>query len=200
MKIVVATNNKDKLVQFRHFLCDNFELLTLQQVGVYDIVEETGTTLRENAFIKANHAYKKTNLPVVADDSGLCVDAMGGAPGVYSAEYGGGNSPQTLIRNMELTDVERNNLLIQAMKRKNNRACHFACCLCLIMPDKPVIYFEAELHGELLHKPQGNGGFGYDPIVYLPKMRCSNAELPIDKKMQISHRGQAMRKLKEYLL
>ncbi|MCL2546692.1 MAG: RdgB/HAM1 family non-canonical purine NTP pyrophosphatase [Oscillospiraceae bacterium] len=191
MQLIIASNNAKKAAELHALLDGKFELLTLQQAGIYNVPEETGTTFRENALIKANAAHIRTGMPVVADDSGLCVDALGGAPGVYSAEYG---SPQAV------TDTDRNALLLKNMNNKDNRTCHFVSCLCLLLPNKPPIYFEGYCHGELLHNPRGNGGFGYDPLVYLPAYKKTMAELPSEVKNAISHRGQAMVKLKEYLL
>ena len=190
MRILLATNNAKKLIELQQLLGDSFELLTLKDVGIDNVPDETGTTFRENALIKAQAAQKHCDLPVISDDSGLCVEALNGEPGVYSAEYG---------KPLAVTDQDRNELLLRNMNLHNNRACYFVCCFCLLLPNQPPQYFEGYCHGELLRQPQGENGFGYDPIFYLPQFEKTMAELTPNEKNSVSHRGQAAQKLKEYL-
>ena len=189
MKLVVATNNIKKAAELHALLSPlGVELLTLAQASVDIEIEETGDTFAQNALLKASHANVMTGLPAVADDSGLCVDALDGGPGVYSARYGGVGG-----------DVDRSALLLKNMERHDDRACAFVCCMCLVLPYKPPVYFEGVCRGELLRAPRGSGGFGYDPIFWVPEFQCSMAELTPEIKNLGSHRGRAARKLAAYI-
>ena len=191
--IVVASRNPKKAAELRALLTPlGMRVLTLDQAGVSPVleVEETGHTFLQNAFLKANFASTATGLTSVADDSGLSVCALNGAPGIYSARYG---APEAE------TDADRNAFLLRQMQGMSDRRCAFVCALCLIEPYAPPRYFEGRCEGELLSAPQGQNGFGYDPLFYLPERKKTMAELPAAEKNQISHRARAMRLLAAYL-
>lgn len=191
MKFIIATNNKKKLLELERILKPlGIDAITAREAGVeLDDVEETGTTFAENAFIKADAAFKKTGLPSVADDSGLCVDALDGRPGIYSARYAGDNA----------TDEEKISKLLTELEgvEDEKRTAHFACAICCILPDGSKIEVEGRCQGKIAFEPCGDGGFGYDPVfMYGDK---SYAQLSAEEKDAVSHRGQALRKLKAEL-
>lgn len=191
MKFIIATNNQKKLKELERILNPlGINAVSAKDEGIsLDDVEETGITFAENALLKAEAAFKKTGLPSVADDSGLCVDALDGRPGIHSARYAGENA----------TDSDKNNKLLSELKDvpKKDRTAHFTCAICCILPDGEKIEVEGRCEGSIAFEPHGNGGFGYDPIFkYSDK---SYAELSSDEKDSISHRGQALRKLKAEL-
>ena len=189
MKIVLATNNIGKLEEFN----DLFHALKIEFIsqakGNVPEIAETGTTFVENALLKAKHASLYTSLPVLADDSGLSVDALNGAPGVYSARYAGEKSnAQEKIQKL-LNELKN----VPAAKR----TARYHCALVLLRYKtlKEPIIVETSWEGQILFEPRGSQGFGYDPIFYIPELNCSVAELNRDKKNQLSHRGKALRKL-----
>ena len=191
MKFIIATNNKKKLLELERILKPlGIDAITAREAGVeLDDVEETGTTFAENALIKSDAAFKKTGLPSVADDSGLCVDALDGRPGIYSARYAGDNA----------TDEEKISKLLTELEdvEDEKRTAHFACAICCILPDGSKIEVEGRCHGKIAFEPCGDGGFGYDPVfMYGDK---SYAQLSAEEKDAVSHRGQALRKLKAEL-
>lgn len=191
MKFIIATNNQKKLKELERILNPlGINAVSAKDEGIsLDDVEETGTTFAENAYLKAEAAFKKTGLPSVADDSGLCVDALDGRPGIYSARYAGEKA----------TDGDKNNKLLLELNgvSEKDRTAHFTCAICCILPDGEKIEVEGICEGSIAFEPHGNGGFGYDPIFkYSDK---SYAELSSDEKDSISHRGQALRKLKAEL-
>ena len=180
MKIVIATHNKGKIVEFKRMLEPmGIEVVTAE----LSEPEETGTTFAENAFIKAESACKETGLPAVADDSGLCVDALDGAPGIYSARY------------CEGTDEDRNAFLLKNMQDKENRACRFVCAIACVLADGETLTVRGECEGTLLRENHGAGGFGYDPIFFYPPAGMTSAELTAEEKNAVSHRGKALRKM-----
>lgn len=191
MKFIMATNNAHKVIELSRILLPlGIEVVSAKDAGItLDDVEETGTTFAENAFLKANSAYKKTGMPVVADDSGLCVDALDGRPGVYSARYGGEGA----------TDSEKNAKLLDELRNVDdaNRTAHFTSAICCILEDGSRIDVEGICNGKIAFEPHGNGGFGYDPI-FICGNKCY-AELSGEEKDAISHRGIALRKLKAEL-
>ena len=193
MKFIIASNNKKKLVELERILNPlGINAVTPKEEGItLDDVEENGTTFAENAFLKANAAYLKTGLPAVADDSGLCVDALDGRPGVYTARYGGEG----------LTDEERYIKLLDEMKNVDDdkRSAHFTSSICCILPDGSKITAEGICEGKIGYEPIGKDGFGYDPIFYLPQYGCTTAQLEPDVKNELSHRGKALRAIKEQL-
>lgn len=188
-KIIAATKNKNKVREFKEILPD-FDIITQEEAGIDLDVEETGTTFRENALLKAKAIFEKTNIPALADDSGLEVDALGGEPGVYSARYGGEG----------LDDRGRLNLVLEKMKNveDENRKARFVCSIAFVTKDKT---YEAEgvCEGVLIREPKGENGFGYDPIFYVPQMGKTTAEMTPEEKNAISHRGKALRNLKDIL-
>lgn len=158
------------------------EVLSQAEVGVDLEPEETGTTFEENARIKAQAVMQATGLPAIADDSGLMVDALGGDPGVYSARYGGPG----------LDDTGRWQLLLKNMAGESNRACKFVSVICCAFPDGGEVMARGECPGILAQGPSGDGGFGYDPIFYLPQLGKTMAQLTPAEKNQISHRARAL--------
>lgn len=194
MKLVLASKNQKKLRELREILsAQGVEVVSEADVGVDVDVEETGTTFEENALLKARAVCEASGLPAVADDSGLCVDALGGAPGVYSARYGGPG----------LDDVGRYQLLLENMRGMLDRRCKFVSAICCCFPDGEVITARGECPGTLAYAPKGEDGFGYDPIFFLPERKKTFAELTAEEKNAISHRGNALRdfagQLKAYL-
>ncbi len=194
MKMILASNNKGKLREMRELLSDiGIEVISQREAG-YDIeVEETGTTFEENSYLKASAITAISGLPAVADDSGLMVDYLGGEPGVYSARYTG---------NHEDSDVDRYMYLLKKMEGVSDRRAKFVSAVCCTFPNGDVIRTRGECHGNLLHAPVGEHGFGYDPIFAPDDCEGSMAELTDEEKNAISHRGKAVRefteKLREY--
>ena len=190
-RIVVASGNRGKLAEFERLLGGSGIAFVAQgELGVEDI-EETGLTFVENALLKARHAARATGLPALADDSGLCVDALGGAPGLYSARYAGrhGDAAANIERLLlHLCDVP-----------EGARTAHFHCTLGLLRhPDDPrPLLAQGEWHGRILHAPRGDGGFGYDPVFLDPATGLTAAELDPDTKNRTSHRGQALARLRD---
>lgn len=188
-KIIAATKNKNKVREFKEILPD-FDIITQEEAGINSDVEETGTTFRENALLKAKTIFEKTNIPALADDSGLEVDALGGEPGVYSARYGGAG----------LDDRGRLNLVLKKMKDvpDENRKARFVCSIAFVTKERT---YEAEgvCEGVLIREPKGENGFGYDPIFYVPQMGKTAAEMTPGEKNAVSHRGKALRNLKDIL-
>lgn len=195
MKVVLASKNPHKLVEIRK-ITEKFgmELVLESQLGVDIDVEETGTTFEENSFLKAEAVMKATGLPALADDSGICVDALGGQPGIYSARYGFDDT---------LDDRGRLELLLKNTEQvpDGQRQAQFVCVITFVTPEGQTIQARGEVHGELLRAPAGEGGFGYDPIFYYPPYGKSLAEVTPEEKNRVSHRARALEafhdKLKE---
>lgn len=187
MKIVIASGNVGKIAEIEHYLTS----LPIQLVSqsAYDVpfIEETGASFIENALLKARHASQHCGLPALADDSGLSVDALDGAPGIYSARYAGPSA----------TDADNIAKLLRATESlpETKREASFYCALAFVRHalDPVPLICVGQWKGVLLRHPQGTQGFGYDPIFYVPEMQCSAAELPADKKNELSHRGKAMK-------
>ncbi|WP_159016515.1 RdgB/HAM1 family non-canonical purine NTP pyrophosphatase [Cognatiluteimonas profundi] len=193
MQLVLASGNAGKLDELRTVLGDcGLQLRAQSEFAVGD-VEETAPTFIENALIKARHAARATGMPALADDSGLCVDALGGAPGLYSARYGGGHADAQ--RNIERLLLEMRDLPDQ------RRGARFYCVLVLLRSadDPQPLIAEGEWFGRILRTPRGDGGFGYDPVFLDPVHGCSAAELDPAVKNSISHRGRALAVLKQRL-
>ena len=183
MKVVLASHNQKKMVEMKAILSQmGVEVLSQAEVGMDLEPEETGTTFEENARIKAPAVMQATGLPAIADDSGLMVDALGGDPGVYSARYGGPG----------LDDTGRWQLLLKNMAGESNRACKFVSVICCAFPDGGEVMARGECPGILAQGPSGDGGFGYDPIFYLPQLGKTMAQLTPAEKNQISHRARAL--------
>jgi XTP/dITP diphosphohydrolase len=180
----MATGNPGKIREIARLLEGlGIEVVAQSEFGVGD-AEETGTTFAENSLLKARHAAAATGLPAIADDSGLAVDALGGAPGVWSARYAGGAGDQA-----------NNDKLLAALDGIENRAAAFHCVATYVEPDGAPLVAEGVWRGRILDEPRGTGGFGYDPLFYVSECGCSSAELPAEEKNARSHRGQALRKL-----
>jgi XTP/dITP diphosphohydrolase len=183
-KIVMATSNPGKIREIARMLEGlGIEVIAQSDFGVSD-ADETGTTFAENSLIKAQHAADATGLPAIADDSGLAVDALGGAPGVYSARYAG-----------DAGDQANNEKLLAALANVEDRGAAFHCVATYVAPGEAPLVAHGEWRGEILREQRGAGGFGYDPLFFIPECGCSSAELEPAEKNARSHRGQALRKL-----
>lgn len=190
-ELVIASNNPGKLAEFQILLApQGINVLTQAQLGISE-AEEPHLTFIENALAKARHVSRLSGLPALADDSGICVHALNGMPGVISARYSG----------FPLSDERNNQTLLQAMRTHTDRRAHYACVLVLMRSagDAQPIIAEGEWHGEIALEPRGKGGFGYDPLFWLPELGKTSAELTRDEKHAISHRGKAMQILLERL-
>lgn len=192
MELVVATGNAGKLKEIRRLLqsCE-VKVLGLDQFPDAPDVVEDGETFSANAAKKAETIARLTGLPSLADDSGLTVSALDGRPGVHSARFSGENA----------NDQSNNLKLLEEMASipEGQRQAAFFCVMALSLPDQPTRFFEGRVEGTILHEPQGDGGFGYDPLFWLPDFNCTMAEMPLDEKNRISHRGQALRQVVEFL-
>ena len=189
LKIVLASNNKGKLREFGAMLAPlSIEIHPQGEFHVSEAEEPYGTFL-ENCLAKARHAARSTGLPAIADDSGICVDALGGAPGVLSARFAG--KPKS--------DARNNEKLVESLKGQANRRAHYTCVLVAVRhaDDPEPIIAEGRWYGEVADTPQGEGGFGYDPYFYLPQYGKTAAQLTADEKNAVSHRGVALKKLVE---
>lgn len=190
-KLVLASNNAKKMKELDALLAPlGFEVIAQGSLGIPE-AEEPHVTFIENALAKARHAARHSGLPALADDSGLCVRALGGAPGVISARYGG--EPKS--------DARNNDKLLAELAGQSDRAAHFVSVLVLVRhaDDPQPLIAEGEWHGEIIAERRGDGGFGYDPLFYLPEFGRTAAELDADTKNRVSHRGRAMQKLIERL-
>jgi len=186
MKVVAATGNRHKLIEIREILQD-FEILSQSEAGFAGEVEETGTTFTENAFIKARAVCASTGLPALADDSGLCVRALGGAPGVFSARYSGKG------------DAENRKLLLKNLDGAADRSAKFVSAVALVFPDGREFCAVGETEGEITHEERGTNGFGYDSLFFSKDLKKTFAEATEEEKNSVSHRGRALQKLKEIL-
>ena len=194
MRFVLATHNPGKLREMGEILKDfGIEVVSPRDLGITVDVEETGTTFAENALLKAKAICKEANLPAIADDSGLCVDALNGAPGVYSARYGGEG----------LDDKGRYMLLLSSLRGAPTRAAHFACAVACAFPNGDTLTAEGRCDGSIAYAPLGEGGFGYDPVFLLPGSGKTFGQLTQEEKSGVSHRGRALKefagKLEAYL-
>lgn len=189
MKLVLASKNAKKLVEMQDILSHlGVEVCLQSDVGVDVDVEETGTTFEENSLLKAKAVMEASGLPAIADDSGLCVDALNGAPGVYSARYGGEG----------LDDVGRYRLLLENM-RGMPRGGKFVSVITCCFPNGDVLTSRGECPGTIAFAPQGEGGFGYDPVFFVPSLKKTFAQLTAEEKNAISHRGKALEAFKTEL-
>ena len=193
MKFILASHNKGKLAEMQKILGElGVEVVLQSDLGLDLEPEEDGATFTENARIKAQAVMEASGLPAIADDSGLCVDALNGAPGVYSARYGGLDD-----------DAARCRLLLQNMRGATNRAAHFHTSICCAFPNGDMLTADGDCHGTIAYAPQGENGFGYDPVFFVPEMRKTFGQLTAEEKNAISHRGKALEKfqaeLKSYL-
>lgn len=192
MKIIFATGNENKLREIRQITADmDIEVVSMKEAGVYTDVDETGTTFEENAFLKAAAIAKKCGLPTLADDSGLEIDYLGKQPGIYSSRFMGEDTPYS----------EKNAELLRRMEGvpDEERTARFVCAICYVRPDGSSETVRATMEGIVAHQAAGENGFGYDPIFFLPEKGCTSAELPPEEKNRISHRGKALRKMRDIL-
>ena len=193
MKVILASKNKHKLEEISKITEKfGFELILQSQLGVDIDVEETGTTFEENSLIKAEAVMKATGMAAMADDSGICVEALNGEPGVYSARYGFDET---------LDDWGRLQLLLKNMEAvpDGKRQAKFVCVITMVTPEGETIQARGEIHGELLREPHGENGFGYDPIFYYPPLGMTTAEMSSEDKNQVSHRANALKIFNEKL-
>ncbi len=190
--LIVATKNKGKLQEFKQiFERLPFDVISMTDAGIDDDIDETGNTFEENALIKAREVCKVSGKAVIADDSGLEVDALGGAPGIYSARYAGCNA----------TDQDRNAKLLDALKDvpEEKRTARFVCAAAIVLPDGRNLAVRGTCEGRIAFEPSGCNGFGYDPLFYVPEFGLTIAQMDADMKNRISHRGKALRKMMEHL-
>jgi len=191
-QLVIASNNPGKLREFQRMLAPlGIEVLTQSQLGISE-AEEPHCTFVENALAKARHVSAASGLPALADDSGICVEALHGAPGVQSARFAGDNPK---------SDARNNEKLLQSMQGIEDRRAHYYCVLVLVhqADDPQPLIAEGEWHGEIAHEERGDGGFGYDPLFWLPELGRMSAELSHDEKAQLSHRAKALQVLLQRL-
>ena len=191
-KMIFATGNEGKMREVRMILGDlGAEILSLKEAGIQAEAEENGTTFEENAVIKAKEIMEKTGALVLADDSGLEVDALNGEPGIYSARYMGHGTSYHI----------KNKNLIERLEGKTGeeRSARFVCAIAACFPDGRVLTTRGTMEGQIGYEEKGENGFGYDPIFYLPEYQCYSGELPLEEKNKLSHRGKALRLMKEQL-
>ncbi|ANX13117.1 non-canonical purine NTP pyrophosphatase [Fictibacillus arsenicus] len=192
MKILIATKNIGKVKEFQSMFKDlGIEVISLLDIKNSPDVEETGVTFEENSIIKAEAICSIMKIPVIADDSGLEVDALEGRPGVYSARYAGSEKSDEANMDKVLSELRG--------VAEPNRTARFVCALAFARPDKKTFVVRGTCEGEILSERRGNEGFGYDPIFYLPQLECSMAELSKEEKNKISHRAVALQKLKDFI-
>lgn len=192
-KIIFATGNEGKMKEVRMILKDlDVEVLSLKEAGITAEVAENGATFEENAMIKAKEIMKMSGELVLADDSGLEVDALNKEPGVYSARYMGYDTSYTV----------KNQNIIDRLKGKDGgeRSARFVCAIAAALPDGRMLVTRGTMEGEIGYEERGENGFGYDPIFYLPEYDCYSAELSLEIKNKLSHRGKALRMMKEELI
>lgn len=187
-KLIVATGNAHKLKEIREIF-GGTEVISAYDVGYTGDPEETGKTFAENAVIKAKAAADALGLPALADDSGLCVDALSGAPGIYSARYAGGHGD----------DKANRAKLLKNMRGVKNRNARFVCSVALCFPDGKIVCAEGETSGKILEEERGNGGFGYDPLFYSDDLKKGFGEASAEEKNSVSHRSRALEALKKAL-
>ena len=191
-RIVFATGNEGKMKEIRLILADlGMEILSMKEAGANPDICENGKTFGENAEIKARAVWEETGGIVLADDSGLVVDYIGGEPGIYSARYMGEDTSYAV----------KNQVIIERLKgaQGNERSARFVCNIAAVLPDGSVLHTEKTMEGLIAEEPAGDGGFGYDPILYIPEFGKTSAQLTIEEKNRISHRGKALEAMKEEL-
>ena len=190
MRFVLATHNPKKLREMSDILSQlGIEVVSPGDLGIHVDVEETGTTFAENAMLKAKAICDAAGLPAIADDSGLCVDALNGAPGVYSARYGGEG----------LDDTGRYRLLLENLRGQTTRTAHFTCSIACVFPNGDIITAEDYAPGTIAFAPMGAGGFGYDPVFFYPPLKKTFGQLTAEEKHAVSHRGKALKFCREKL-
>ncbi len=191
-RIIFVTGNKGKLAEIEKILKDlDYEVVSMKDAGVSVDIDENGSTFEENAMIKARAVHDATGEMTMADDSGLEIDALDGRPGIYSARFMGEDTPYSV----------KNKALIDALKGvpDEKRTARFVCACALVLPDGTGYTVRGTFEGRIGYEEKGSNGFGYDPIFFLPERGCTSAELSPEDKNEISHRGQALRKMKEII-
>ena len=191
MKILFATKNEGKLREIREILGPDYEVLSLLDLPEIPEIVENGTSFEENALIKVRAIGPQEDAVVLADDSGLCIDAFSGGPGVYSSRFLGEDTDYTF----------KNNYILEKLSGlpDEERGAHYSCVIAALFPDGTEAVTEARMEGIISEKPAGTGGFGYDPILYLPEFGKTAAEITAEEKNRISHRGLALQKMKEIM-
>lgn len=190
--IILATNNKSKVKEISEMMSgSDITFESLADAGINVEVEETGTTFEENALLKAREICKLSGKPTISDDSGLEIDALDGAPGIYSSRYMGEDTSYDI----------KNNALIEKLENvaDPDRTARFRCCMALVLPDGREFVTEGTMEGIIAREPKGINGFGYDPILFIPEYNRTSAELSSEEKNNISHRGEALRKMIEVI-
>ena len=186
MKLIIASNNAHKLMEIKAILGDHFgEILSMREAGIDHETVEDGETFLQNAEKKAREIAELSGCCALADDSGLCVDALDGAPGIFSARFAGAHGD----------DEANNDLLLERLKGTENRGAHYTCARALVYPDGELLTAEGYLYGEIGCERKGQNGFGYDPLFVLPERGCTTAELSPEEKNAISHRANALHAL-----
>ena len=191
-KIIIATTNEGKMKEFRALLAHkDVEILSMKEAGINIEIEENGKTFEENSAIKAKTVCEYSGCLCLSDDSGLEIDYLGGEPGIYSARYLGHDTPYEV----------KNRMIIERLKEvpKEKRTARFVCSVAAAFPDGRVLTVKDTMEGRIADAPAGKGGFGYDPIFFVPEFHCSTAELTMEQKNEVSHRGKALRAMKEVL-
>lgn len=186
--IIFATKNKGKIKEIKNILGDKFNVKSIEEVGIFDDILEDGNTFKENAIKKATEIMKKTGEIVLADDSGLEIDFLNKAPGVYSSRYMGENTPYEI----------KNKKILELLKdvKKDDRTARFVSVIAMAMPNEEPIITKGILEGTIAYEIIGENGFGYDPIFYIPHLKKTSAELSLKEKNEISHRGKALYEMK----
>lgn len=193
MRVVLASQNRHKLAEIQAILAQyDMELVLQSDLGIHVDVDETGTSFEENSELKARAVVEATGLPAIADDSGLCVDVLDGAPGIYSARYG---APDCV------TDRDRLNYLLKNMRgvRSEERTARFVCVITLLYPNGRKLVARGTCEGMIAFEPSGDDGFGYDPVFYIPSQGCTFAQMGAERKNRISHRANALLRLEQML-
>ena len=186
MKLIIASNNQHKIREIKEILGSRFDrILSLNEAGIDHETVEDGTTFLENSMKKAKEITEIANCFAIADDSGLCVEALGGAPGIFSARYCGYHGD----------DAKNREVLLEKMKNITDRKAYFACAIALSCPDGRMLTAEGRFHGELAYSEKGENGFGYDNLFFVPEYGCTSAEMSPELKNSISHRRKALEKI-----
>ena len=186
MKLIIASNNNHKLIEIKAILGGLFEeILSMREAGIEHETIEDGSTFMENAVKKAKEIAEISGCCALADDSGICVDALDGAPGIYSARFCGHHGD----------DEANNRLLLEKRKGREDRGAHYTCAIALVYPDGRQVCAEGYMYGQIGYEEKGENGFGYDPLFFLPEYGCTAAQLSPEQKNQISHRASALHAL-----
>ena len=190
MKLIIASNNAHKLTEMKAILAPFFEdVQSMREAGIEHETVEDGSTFMENALKKARELAELSGCCAIADDSGLCVDALGGAPGIFSARYSGTHGD----------DQANNRKLLKELEGVEDRGAHYTCAIALVWPDGKTVTAEDYLYGEIARDARGSNGFGYDPLFIIPELGKRTAEISAEEKNRISHRGKALRQLVQKL-